>query len=105
MPAFAPPPRAARPVQGAHRNPAIDALRGISILCVVLLHVQIHIPQEQSLLGKVLPPGRSSTVGGWLRGRPGQTARTESLEAPRPSVTVTARTEPSWSETVTSAPL
>ena len=55
MPAFAPPPRAARPVQGAHRNPAIDALRGISILCVVLLHVQIHIPQEQSLLGKVLP--------------------------------------------------
>lgn len=55
MPAFAPPPRAARPEQGARRNPAIDALRGISILSVVLLHVQIHIPQEQSLLGKVLP--------------------------------------------------
>lgn len=55
MPVFAPPPRAARPAQGAARNPAIDALRGISILCVVLLHVQIHIPQEQSLLGKVLP--------------------------------------------------
>lgn len=55
MPAFAPPPRAPRPEQGARRNPAIDALRGISILSVVLLHVQIHIPQEQSLLGKVLP--------------------------------------------------
>lgn len=55
MPAFAPPPRATRPEQGARRNPAIDALRGISILSVVLLHVQIHIPQEQSLLGKVLP--------------------------------------------------
>ena len=55
MPAFAPPPRAERPVRGASRNPAIDALRGISILSVVLLHVQIHIPQEQSLLGKVLP--------------------------------------------------
>lgn len=49
------PPWAARPEQGPARTPAIDALRGLAILCVVLLHVQIHIPQEQSLLGKVLP--------------------------------------------------
>ncbi len=56
MPAYASRPRVERPAPGAPRNPAIDALRGIAILCVVLLHVQIHIPQEQSLLGKVLPP-------------------------------------------------
>lgn len=55
MPAYAPMPRAKRPEPGEPRNPAIDALRGLAILCVVLLHVQIHIPQEQSLLGKVLP--------------------------------------------------
>ena len=55
MLAHAPKPRADRPGPGDSRNPAIDALRGIAILCVVLLHVQIHIPQEQSLLGKVLP--------------------------------------------------
>jgi len=55
MPAYAPMPRAKRPEPGESRNPAIDALRGLAILCVVLLHVQIHIPQEQSLLGKVLP--------------------------------------------------
>lgn len=48
-------PRAERPAPGDFRTPAIDALRGIAILCVVLLHVQIHIPQEQSLLGKILP--------------------------------------------------
>ncbi|WYX49354.1 hypothetical protein WJ977_19100 [Achromobacter xylosoxidans] len=63
MLAYAPRPRASRPVQGAAvRNPAIDALRGLAILCVVLLHVQIHIPQEQSLLGKVLPPALFNLV-------------------------------------------
>lgn len=63
MLAYAPQPRASRPVQGAAvRNPAIDALRGLAILCVVLLHVQIHIPQEQSLLGKVLPPALFNLV-------------------------------------------
>lgn len=51
----APPPRATRPAQGFARHPAIDALRGAAILCVVLRHMQIHIPQEQSLLGKILP--------------------------------------------------
>lgn len=55
MLAHAPPPWAARPGHGPARTPAIDALRGLAILCVVLLHIQIHIPQEQSLLGKVLP--------------------------------------------------
>ena len=25
------------------------------MLCVVLLHIQIHMPQEQSLLGRILP--------------------------------------------------
>lgn len=63
MLAYAPQPRASRSVQGAAvRNPAIDALRGLAILCVVLLHVQIHIPQEQSLLGKVLPPALFNLV-------------------------------------------
>lgn len=52
MLAQAAPPGTASPAQGI---PAIDALRGAAILCVVLQHVQIHIPQEQSLLGKVLP--------------------------------------------------
>lgn len=55
MLAQAPSPRGFLPELGPARNPAIDALRGLAILCVVLLHVQIHIPQEQSLLGKVLP--------------------------------------------------
>jgi peptidoglycan/LPS O-acetylase OafA/YrhL len=55
MLAYAPPATAPRLVTDDSRNPAIDALRGVAILCVVLLHVQIHIPQEQSLLGKVLP--------------------------------------------------
>lgn len=62
MLAHAPSPRAERPAPGDSRNPAIDALRGVAILCVVLLHVQIHIPQEQSLLGKVLPPALFNIV-------------------------------------------
>ena len=30
-------------------------LAGCAVLCVVLLHIQIHMPQEQSLLGRILP--------------------------------------------------
>ena len=39
----------------AQRTPAIDALRGCAVLCVVLLHIQIHMPQEQSLLADIAP--------------------------------------------------
>ena len=30
-------------------------LAGCAVLCVVLLHIQIHMPQEQSLLASMLP--------------------------------------------------
>ncbi len=46
------------PVQHARtaRVPAIDAMRGLAILCVVLWQIQLRMPQEHSLLGRVMPP-------------------------------------------------
>lgn len=42
--------------QTAERNHGIDALRGISILLVILNHVGIRIPLSKSAAGAVLPP-------------------------------------------------
>ncbi|WP_249204767.1 acyltransferase [Achromobacter sp. Marseille-Q0513] len=55
MPANRPSAALAHISMDAQRTPAIDALRGCAVLCVVLLHIQIHMPQEQSLLGRILP--------------------------------------------------
>lgn len=37
------------------RNPWIDVIRGISILVVILLHMNIHLPFESTEYGKMIP--------------------------------------------------
>ncbi len=39
----------------ATRNDAIDVLRGISIILVVLFHIQLRLPVDQTVIGQFLP--------------------------------------------------
>ena len=54
MPANRPSAALAHISMDAQRTPAIDALRAAPC-CASLLHIQIHMPQEQSLLASMLP--------------------------------------------------
>lgn len=42
-------------MQDGRRNDAIDSLRGLSIILVVLFHIQLRIPFEQTAIGAALP--------------------------------------------------
>ena len=41
--------------QRTQRNPGIDALRGVSILLVIIHHIAIRIPLTRTPLSEVLP--------------------------------------------------
>lgn len=44
------------------RNPWIDFFRGISILAVILLHLNIHFPFENTEIGKIIPTQLSKII-------------------------------------------
>ena len=41
--------------QSERRNSAIDLIRGLSIIAVILLHIYIRIPFDNNSIGKLLP--------------------------------------------------